>query len=133
MPEKTILKIFIASSTELKKEREKCILILNKINKNYKHLVLEAVEWEYNVVQGNFPKHENIQAGINPELIDSKIVIFLFHSKIGKFTREEFELAMKKKKKLLVYFKEGYTPNKNTVLAFAELLSFKEFLNEKVT
>lgn len=129
---KTTLKIFIASSAELKEERERCIVILNKINKNYKHLDLEPVEWEYDIVQGNALGYENIQAGINPTLLQCQVIIFLFHSKIGKYTREEFELAKCENKKLFAYFKDGYTPTKNTLLTFSELLDFKETLNETV-
>lgn len=62
-----IIKIFIASAAELKEEREKCILLINQLNKSHKHLDLEGVEWEYDMVHGNFPEHEYIQ--------DAKLII----------------------------------------------------------
>jgi len=130
--EKTTLKIFIASSAELTEEREKCILLINQLNKSHDHINLEPVLWEYDVDQGNFPDYENIQSGINPELEKSQIVVFLFYSKIGKYTREEFELTKNKGIKLFAYFKDGFTPKKETISQFSDLLDFKERLNNTV-
>ena len=53
---KEILKIFIASSAELNKEREKIILIFNSMNKYLNHLKLEPVKWETNIESGNVEK-----------------------------------------------------------------------------
>ncbi|QEC66890.1 tetratricopeptide repeat protein [Panacibacter ginsenosidivorans] len=132
MSQKTNIKIFIASSAELKEEREKCILIINKIRKNHKHLDLEPVEWEYDIVQGNFPGYENIQAGINKTLEECQLVIFLFYSRIGKYTREEFEIATNLNKKIFAYFKDGFTPKRETLQSFSEVLEFKESLTDTV-
>ncbi len=62
MAEKTTVKIFIASSAELKDEREKCVLLINQLNESHKHLHLKPVEWEYSMVHANYPGHKNIQA-----------------------------------------------------------------------
>jgi len=55
-----LVKIFIASSAELKIEREKCILLINQLNKSHRHLQLYTVEWEYDMVHGSYPNHTNI-------------------------------------------------------------------------
>jgi hypothetical protein len=47
------IKIFIASTGEVKAEREKAILLLNDLRKAHRHLDLEAVEWEYDTVPGS--------------------------------------------------------------------------------
>ena len=100
--------IFVASSGELKEERKEFILIVNSINKLYDHLKLEVIEWETDLESGSYQK-ENIQEEINPMLEDCQIVFVLFYSKIGKFTSEEYNLAINKKKKVFLYFKEGFT------------------------
>ncbi len=100
--------IFVASSGELKEERKELIHIINSINKIFAHLKLEVIEWETDLESGSYQK-ENIQEEINPMLEKSQIVIVIFHSKIGKFTSEEYNLAIGKKKKVFLYFKEGFT------------------------
>lgn len=132
MAGKTTLKIFIASSSELKEEREKCILFINHLNKSHKHLDLDPVEWEYDMVQANFPGFENIQSAINPKLFECELAVFLFYSKIGKYTREEFNIARREGKRLFAYFKDGFTPKKESLQSFGELLEFKESLNDSV-
>jgi hypothetical protein len=58
---KSSIKIFIASSNELKEERDKCILVLNKLNQSHKHLSIEPILWEYNTVHSSYPGTKNIQ------------------------------------------------------------------------
>ena len=130
--QKTLVKIFIASSAELKAEREQCILLINQINKSHKHLTLEPVEWEYDMPAGNVPGHENIQAAINPKLQESNIAVFLFHSRLGKYTLQEFELAAKENKKMFAFFKSGFSPKKEQIKAYGELLDFRETLNDTI-
>ncbi len=47
--------IFVASSGELKEEREKFIEVINSINKVIKPLYLEVVKWETDLESGNSP------------------------------------------------------------------------------
>jgi len=127
---KQTVKIFIASSSEMKEERDKCIIILNEINKSHQHLHLEAIEWEYDIVHGNHPNFKDLQKAINPLLKAADVCIFIFNAKIGKYTREEFELAKKLKKKLIPFFKVGFsakTKDENT--NWGELIDFKVSLD----
>jgi hypothetical protein len=130
MPEFTKLKIFIASSNELKTERDKSILIVNELNKIHQHLFLEAVEYEYDLPSGNFPDHATIQKAINPLLLECQIAVFIFYSKIGGFTKEEFELVSGEKMKFFTYFRTGYSPVYETVDAYKELLIFKREIKD---
>ncbi len=130
MAYKTTIKIFIASSNELIKERKNCILIINQLNKSHKHLVLEPVEWEYDLIHSNYPEHKNIQAAINPLLKECTLGVFIFYSKIGKYTKEEFEYANAENKKLFTFFKLGFSPKKHELVAYSNLLEFKESLND---
>jgi len=131
---KTSLKVFIASSQEVKAERSECVQIINKLRSAHPHLDIECVHWEYNMPHTNYPGHKNIQAAINEsQLKDCSIVIFIFFSRIGKFTREEFEYATNNNKRIFIYFKEGFTPQDlPSIEAWTDLIKFKESLNEIV-
>ncbi|MCF6132175.1 tetratricopeptide repeat protein [Flavobacterium wongokense] len=129
--EQKLVHIFIASSAEVAEERKKCILILNEINKSHPHLNLVPIEWEYDLPKGNFPDFESIQKAINPHLKKSQLCLFIFNSKIGKYTKEEFELADKLKKKHIPFFKQGFSPKTREEIAkWTELIEFKESLND---
>jgi hypothetical protein len=124
--------IFIASSNELKMEREKCILIFNHINKIRGNFHLNTIEWEYDKMHGTNPNFSSIQDAINPLLVNSSCVIFIFYSKIGKFTIEEYQLASKLKKQIFIYFKMGFSPmTKNESDLYGQLLEFKTSLSNE--
>jgi len=129
MAEKTTIKIFIASAGELADEREKSILILTQLNKSYKHLHLEPILWEIDMVKGNYPDKKSIQDAINPKLKESQVIVFLFYTRIGKNTLIEFELANSENKKMLVLFREGFSPKKEQLKTYGELLDFKESMD----
>lgn len=129
---RTTIHIFIASSNELKEEREKCIPIIHHLNKSHRHLALEPILWEYEMVSGSYYKYKNIQDAINPKLKQSHLAVFMFYSKLGKYTREEFEYSNAEKKKLFAFFKSGFSPDRGSIKSFDKLLAFKESLNDNV-
>ena len=106
------IKIFIASSAEVKDERDRAVLVIEHLNESHKHLELKAVEWEYSTVPGSQPGFKNIQGAINPRLEESQLAVFILYSKIGKYTREEYEYATVNNKKLFTFFKTGFSPTK---------------------
>ena len=92
-------KVFIASSNDVVKERE-------KLEKLLKEIRLEPVLWE-NEDQAITSK--SFQDFLDENgLKQSEIVIFLIKSKIGEYTKHEFELAYKELgriiKKIYIYF-----------------------------
>ena len=92
------INIFLASSGELKAQREKIkelIRTLNSkiFNKDDIYLNLNIWEDESKSIQA-----ERIQNNFNKLLEESEIVIVLFYTKAGKFTIEEFELAYQNNK-----------------------------------
>ncbi|MCP5103942.1 MAG: ATP-binding protein, partial [bacterium] len=103
------INIFAASSGELDEERKELIHIVDSIHKQYGHLTLEVIKWETGIPSGSYEK-QRVQDEINPLLEDSPIVIVIFYSKLGKFTLEEYNLAREKKKKVFLYFKQGFSP-----------------------
>lgn len=126
------IKIFIASAGEVRAEREKAVLLLDHLNNSHKHLWLKVVWWEKNAQRGNHPEHGTVQAAIDPQLIDSDIVLFIFYSRLGHYTMGEYQLAIEQGKKIFVYFKQGFSPNKAEMDAYGQLLDFKESLNKTV-
>jgi len=105
------LRIFLASSDELKDERKEIEIFINRENKILidRDLFLDLIIWED--LEHTF--HTNrVQNRFNDELLKSDFVVCLFHKKVGKFTNEEYELAYENFKKfgkpeILVMFKKA--------------------------
>jgi tetratricopeptide (TPR) repeat protein len=124
------LSIFIASSNEMEEERRKCTEIFAQLNYVYKGLFIQGFDWKYNMVHGNALGYTDVQSAINEEhLKHANLVVFIFYSKIGKHTREEFDYAVKNNKRVFIYFKDGFSSDKQTWPAYNELLDFKETLD----
>ncbi|MGE5341093.1 MAG: NACHT domain-containing protein [Candidatus Omnitrophota bacterium] len=132
MPLKKTVKLFVASGSELKAERTETILILNKLNKTHPHLHLEAFEWETDLPSGSY-NGKVIQAEINPHLEACDIVLVLFFSKAGKFTVEEYHLAIEKHKKVFLYFKKGFSPeDENSLEEYGKVIALKKNVKKDV-
>jgi len=132
MSERKDVKIFIASSGELSDERKESVLILTELNKRFPHLHLEPVLYELDTSSGNNPGKVRIQDEINPLLIKSQIVVVLFYSQVGKFTKEEFELAKKEDKKIFLYLKEGFhSDDPDKIKKYLELMEMRKKIEEE--
>ncbi len=128
----TTLKIFIASSSELKEDRDQFRLFISQENDRLhtKGLYLELVQWE------NFLdaiSDTRLQDEYNRAISECDIVICLFFTKVGKYTAEEFDTAYqifkdRGKPKIWTYFKNAQistgsiTDQINTLLAFKKKL-----------
>lgn len=97
-------KVFLASSNELKEERESFAKFIREINEILKlqNIELEAEQWEFmdKAIQGR-----RIQDMYNETLAKCEICIVLFWSKCGKYSQEELEFAYNK-------FRDGLNPRK---------------------
>jgi len=123
--------IFVASSGELKEEREKFIEVVNSTNKVFEHLNLTVVRWETDLESGSYKK-KKIQEAINPFLEKSHIVFVLVYSKIGEFTLEEYNVAIEKEKKVFLYFKQGFSPkNPGESKNHLEVLEFRNRIEKE--
>lgn len=100
------IKIFIGSSAELEEDRRQFDNYFSDKNKIYlqRYICFNQRTWKdfrSSVTQGR------LQDRYNAYIRTCDIAIFLFHTKIGKYTKEEFELAystfLKNGKKPLVY------------------------------
>jgi hypothetical protein len=132
MSQRIHVKIFIASPAELSAERKISMEVLVQLNKFYSHVFLDPIMFELDTSSGNSPGVERIQDHINPLLDGSDIIVVLFYSRIGSFTKEEIDRAIVQKKKIFVYFKEGFSPK--SVLQnneYSEVLGFKQNLDKE--
>lgn len=97
-----IIKIFIASSYELKDDRAQLDMLISRKNKTWinRNIFLESVMWEDFI---DAVSKTRLQDEYNKAIKESDIFIMLFYSKIGKYTEEEFETAFG-------HFKENQKP-----------------------
>jgi hypothetical protein len=86
------VKIFLASSAELDSDKEKFELFISKKNKVLKHkrIFLELTTWKDFV---SAITEEHSQEKYNNYIQSCDISIFLFHTRLGRFTKEEFDTA----------------------------------------
>ncbi len=131
MSERTNVKVFIASSGELIEERRESVLILAELNKLFPHLYLEPILFEFDTESGNNPGNKRLQDKINPLLDQSDIVVVLFYSRIGLFTKEEFDRAIDAEKKIFLYIKEGFiSDDPEKLQKYLELITMKKSIEE---
>ena len=88
------IKIFLASSEELKKERYKFPEIVLTLNNEYrsKGYYFDLVKWEY--LDSSMGKDRK-QDEYNRELRTCDIVFVVFWHIFGDYTNEEFQMALK--------------------------------------
>ena len=86
------VKIFLASSAELKDDREKFEQFIGRKNKllNKKNRFLELVIWEDYI---DAMSKTRLQDEYNKAVENADIFVMLFATKVGPYTREEFETA----------------------------------------
>ena len=105
------IRIFLASSAELREDRDAFDLYFRQRNDflRKKGMYLEIVCWE------NFldaMSETRLQDEYNRAVRDCDIVVCLFFTKAGKFTGEEFEVALRQFKetgtpRIFTYFKDA--------------------------
>ena len=88
----TTIRIFLASSAELEKDRDEFDLYFGQQNDHLKKhgIYLEPVRWEHFL---DAMSKTRLQDEYNRALRDCDIVVSLFKTKDGKFTEEEFDVA----------------------------------------
>src|SRR4051812_48210176 len=132
MPLKTI-KIFIASSSELKADREEFRNFISLENERLiqQQIFLQIIQWEYFL---DAISDTRLQSEYNKAIRECDIMLCLFFTKVGKYTAEEFDTAyqvFKESGKPLIwtYFKDApisaglITEEITTLIAFKKKLS----------
>ena len=128
------IKIFLASSAELKEEREQFEIFIHRENQNLykKGIFIELELWE-NFIDAM--SKTRLQDEYNNVVKNSDIFVSLFFTKVGKYTLEEFETAFgqfKKTGKPLVYtyFKDASINTEEITDEIQSLLGFRKKLDD---
>lgn len=119
------IKLFIASSAELKPERMELVDLMQDINDNLegRNIKLKPVLWEY---MDSSMRAERKEDEYLVKLRECEICIVLFWQILGEYTVEELDVAIEEMqsgrcpREVYVFFKEP-APN-----ASGEFISFKE-------
>jgi CHAT domain len=123
------IKIFLASSSELKDERVQFELLIGRENKRLVNqgVFLELVIWED--FRDHFSK-DGLQVEYNRAVQECEIFVMLFFTKVGPYTRQEFEAARtafmtNQRPRIFTYFKDA--PMQIGAIREDDLLSLLEF------
>jgi hypothetical protein len=103
-------KLFLASSSELKDDREHFEIFINRKNKIWidKGVYLDLIVWEDFL---DAVSQTRLQDEYNKAILECDIFLMLFATKVGKYTDEEFETAFAQFKAttkpfIFTYFKD---------------------------
>jgi hypothetical protein len=128
------IRIFIASSSELKEDRDHFRLFISQENDRLhkKGIYLELVQWEYFL---DAISDSRLQNEYNEAIKSCDIVVCLFFTKVGKYTAEEFDTAYqvfkdKGKPKIWTYFKNAQINTGSITDEINTLLAFKKKIGE---
>jgi hypothetical protein len=124
------IKIFLASSAELDYDKEQLELFISRKNKDMhsRRIFFELTTWKDFI---SSIREGRTQDEYNRYIRSSDISIFLFHTKIGRYTREEFDNAHQsflqskgkyKKPRIYTYFKTD--PDEKP-----EITRFREYID----
>jgi hypothetical protein len=127
------VKIFLASSLELKGDRDKFEQLIYRETKNKyikQGIFLELVMWEDFI---DAMSQTRLQDEYNKVIAECDIFVMLFFSKVGKYTEEEFETAFKtfkenNKPQIYTYFKN--VPNNFGEIKQEQIMSLFNFKNK---
>lgn len=129
-----IIKIFLASSYELKTEREQFEIFINRENNQLveKGVYLKLELWEDFI---DAMSRTRLQDEYNYVVKNCDIFISLFFTKVGKYTKEEFETAFGEFEKngkplIYTYFKNSSIETEKITKEIKTLLSFKKRLEK---
>ncbi len=128
------VKIFLASSSELSNHRKEFEIFIRCKNDEYgkKGIYLKLTLWE------DFPdamSQTRLQDEYNKAVADSDVFVSLFHTKVGKYTEEEFQKALETFKEngrplVYTYFNDTAVNISDITQDVLSLLNFKKRLNE---
>jgi hypothetical protein len=123
-----IKKIFLASSAELKADRDQFEIAINRKNKDWikQGIFLELIVWEDFL---DAMSQTRLQDEYNKAIRKCDIFVSLFWSKVGKYTEEEFATAFGQFKTtnkpfIFTYFKKAPAPSTEpSLIAFKQKLT----------
>jgi hypothetical protein len=128
------IKIFLASSSELKDDRNGFEIFVNRKNKELfkRKVFLELVIWEDFL---DAVSKTRLQDEYNKAISNSDIFLMMFFTRVGKYTEEEFEKAFKEfqannKPFIFTYFKDAPISTSEITDDIVSLVRFKKKLSD---
>ena len=128
------IKIFLASSSELKDDREQFEIFISRKNKEYikDGVFLELVLWEDFL---DAMSQTRLQDEYNKAIAGCDVFVSLFHTKVGKYTEEEFLKALETfqangKPLIYTYFKDAAINMSQINPNIVSLINFKKKLDD---
>ena len=128
------IRIFLASSSELREDRDELDLYFRQRNDvlRKRGLYLEIVRWEKSL---DAMSETRLQDEYNEAVRSCDLFVSLFFTKTGRFTEEEFDVAHCAFKetgrpRIYVFFKDADFRIGKITREIETLLKFKEKLNE---
>ena len=128
------LKIFLASSAELQGDREifRNFIGVENDRLHKDGIYLQLVQWEHFL---DAMSETRLQDEYNGKLKACDLAVYLFFTKAGKFTKEEFDIAHDTfkatgKPRIWTYFKNVPINLGSITEEIISLLSFKKYLQE---
>ncbi len=126
--------IFLASSAELKEDRNQVQVFISQLNDEWCHrdICFKIKLWE-NFIDSM--SKDGLQEEYNKVAADCDIFLMLFFTRVGKYTEQEFEVAFKqfqlnKKPRIYTYFKDAYIFTGEIDDEIISMLQFKKKLAE---
>ena len=134
-PQLKTVKIFLASSSELSEHRKEFEIFIRRKNDEYgkKGIYLKLTLWEDFL---DAMSQTSLQDEYNKAVVDSDVFVGLFHTKVGKYTEEEFQKALETFQEngrplVYTYFNNTAVNMNDITQDVLSLLNFKERLNEQ--
>jgi len=126
-------KLFLASSSELKEDREQFEIFINRKNKDWinKGIFLDLILWEDFL---DAMSQTRLQEEYNKAISQCGIFVMLFFTKVGRYTEEEFQTAFGQFKAtnrpfIFTYFKDAPISTGELNDDVLSLLQFKKKLS----
>ena len=126
-------KLFLASSSELKEDREQFEIFINRKNKDWinKGIFLDLILWEDFL---DAMSQTRLQDEYNKAISQCDIFVMLFFTKVGRYTEEEFQTAFGQFKAtnrpfIFTYFKDAPISTGELNDDVLSLLQFKKKLS----
>lgn len=128
------IRIALASSSELKEDRNGFEIFINRKNKELfkRKIFLELIIWEDFL---DAVSKTRLQDEYNKAISSAEIFVMLFFTKVGKYTEEEFENAFKSFQNtnrpfIFTYFKDALISSGQITNDIISLLNFKRKLSD---
>lgn len=126
------IKIFLSSSADnLEEERKRFPTIISNVQKAFIGTCsLVSYIWEEDA--STFSNGKSFQDVINEDIKEANIVVFLFCTRMGEHTKEEWQIIEKSENVVRIVFRKEWYPKFSSLdqIAIDKYLSLKDFCED---